>query len=175
MKTFENNKTPNLITLKIGKYINIRYIKSDKLTYEPDIKKYGEEYAYYSKVKDISIFLNDEYIAKIKIDERKYNTIDEDYTTPKFNHKYVKDSYDIITEFLFRCHSFMKDTNKDYGKYGTKGKMSYEFEGKIPLLVHHFFDFVEDDYKNNKSAESIRLKEFQKNLELYLEMEKYNL
>jgi len=175
LKKFENSKGINYITLNLGDYITIKSIKSDKYLDKKTIERYGEEYSYLGTVKDISIFLNGEYIAKLILDERKYNVIYEDYNKTIFSYKYKKECYKLIKDLLYSCHNLMKKSNKNYGTYGDTGHHSYEYEGKISLLVHHFFDFIKDYYDNSKSIEAIKLKEFQKNLDLYLNTEKYNL
>ena len=167
IKLFEDyGETP--ITISLGEYIKIKSFKSKK--FEPEyIKTYNEteEFGYFTKSRDIEILICDNLTGSLNIDERHFNTLIRYNWLPIKNDKFIDKLNKLIVKYLLDCHDRMKQSNPDYG-YGRR-------EGKLPLLTHHFFDYVEQDFQTSDSKLVKKIKKIEKDIPFYLDANKYNL
>jgi hypothetical protein len=169
LKKYESYKE---LKLNLGEFIYIETKKSQKYqpTDNPNTIKMNDIYNYYTESKFIDIFINNIFIGQIIIDERYNNTISNASSTYKKSN-ILANLTNEVKLYLFYCHNEMKTSNPNYGTYN---KHENSKEGDIPLLAHHFFDYVKKDYESNSHRSKI-IKKLQENLNLQLDAEKYNL
>lgn len=175
IKKFENlnYNEKSILHIKFSDLVQIDAIKSDK---HPDINLYGKydpnnEYSYFSTVKSIFIYINNKLVGELIIDERGFNTLRKS-NKDKNPSDVVENAVIQVSNYLIECHKEMKLSNPLYGTY-KEDLIHLGKKGNIPLLTHHFFDYVENDFNNSKKSKNLKI--MLKNLPLKLEGEKYNL
>lgn len=164
------------LTLKLGENIRIETYMAKKMGKgHPKQKENGERYAYYSNAKYLNIYLSNKCICNMHIDERYLNflRLQNNYLVHIKLSKTQEILKDITSRYLLHCHKKMKSSNSAYGTYDIKTQTGRE--GKLPLLAHHFFEYIEKDLKNSKHKLAEMVRNIDKNYELYFNSEKYNI
>ena len=174
IKLFESEGEIEIV-LNLGDFITLKSLKSKPIRnqYYHSADDPTGEYAYFTKARDIEIYINNELTGALTIDERGFNTIHENnnFNFPygiKIKYFYLKDANKKVMKYLIDCHTKMKLSNPKYGTYGIDGKRNGE--GRIPLLTHNFFEYVKNDFQHSKY-----LTKMIKELPMKLDAEKYNL
>lgn len=162
------------ISLKLGEYVLLLTYKS-KLSPET-ASGFFQLSKYFTKAKNLNIFIDNELVSNMTFDERRFNTLtvnDFDIMYKKNFSNYIINFKNLITEYLLDCHNRIKEIYPEYQTYLIAGK--YPSQAKEPLMIHDYLEFVEDDFKNSNSKLVQDIIKMNKEFIIYKKSEKYNL
>lgn len=177
IKNFEKYK-PEIeepIKLKLGKYVLLKTSKS--IPHPSGLIRMK----FFSKVKDINIFIDNKIVGNMQIDERGFNILHhyddsmflnwDDKQSFRKLPKFIREFKFLIVQYLLDCYADMKKSNPEYGTY-YNGKGN---EGRENLMTHDFIDFVKNDFKTSKSILVQKIKKINKDFIIYKNADKYNI